>query len=85
MVNDGVRAPVNLYRPEYATTNVLTRSTPNSTPGDPNLSLNCTNLARSSSAHDDGKTRGKIEVFSTIKHGLAQLVEPTSITSVQGC
>jgi hypothetical protein len=84
-VNDGVRAPANLLRPEYATSSVLTRSTPNSTPGDPNLSLNCTNPAQSSPTHDDGKTQGKIKVFPTIKRGLAQFVEPTSITSMQGC
>jgi hypothetical protein len=62
-VNDDVRAPVNLYRPEYATTRVLTWLTPNPTPGNPNPSINCTNLARNSSVHDDGETQGKTEVF----------------------
>jgi hypothetical protein len=85
MVNSGVRAPANLYRSEYTTTSVLTRSTPKSTPGDPNLSINCTNPARSSSAHDDSEHQGQPEAFPAIKRGLAQLVELTSIPSVQGC
>jgi hypothetical protein len=63
----------------------LTWLTPNPTPGDPNPSLNCTNPTRSSSAHDDGEHRGQTEAFPAIKRGLAQLVEPTSIPSMQGC
>jgi hypothetical protein len=63
MVNDGVRASANLYRPKYATNRVLTWLTPNSTPSDPNPFTNCMNLARNSSAYDDGETRGKTEVF----------------------
>jgi hypothetical protein len=43
------------------------------------------NPAQSSSAHDDGEHRGQPKLFPTIKHGLAQLVEPSSIPSVQGC
>jgi hypothetical protein len=65
-------------------TGALTWLTPNPTPGDPNPSLNCTNSAQSS-AYDDGEHRGQTEAFLAIKHGLAQLVEPTSIPSVQGC
>jgi hypothetical protein len=66
-------------------TGALTWLTPNPTRGDPNPSLTCTNPARSSSAHDDGEHRGQTEVFLAIKHCLVQLVEPTSILSVQGC
>jgi hypothetical protein len=63
-------------------TGARTWLTPNPTPGDPNASINYTNLARSSSTHDDGKHRGQIEAFPAIKRGLAQLVELTSIPSV---
>jgi hypothetical protein len=65
-------------------TGALTWLTPNPTPGDPNPSLNCTNSAQTS-AYDDSEHRGQTEAFLAIKHGLAQLVEPTSIPSVQGC
>jgi hypothetical protein len=63
-VNSGVRAPVNLYRPKYATTTVLTWLTPNPTPSDPNPSINCMNPAQNSSTYDDGGTRGKTEEFN---------------------
>jgi hypothetical protein len=79
------RSPVNSYRLKYTTTSVLTRSTPNSTPGDPNPSLNCTSSARSSSTHDDGETRGKTEVFLTTRRGIALLVGSTGITSTWEC
>jgi hypothetical protein len=85
MVNGGVRASANLYRPGYTMTRVLTWLTPNPTPGDPNPSINCTNPAQSSSAHDNGEHQGQTEAFPVIKRGLAQFVEPTSIPRVQGC
>jgi hypothetical protein len=84
-VNGGVRAPANLYQPKYATTSVLTWLTPNSTPDDPNLSLNCTNPARSFSDHDDGETRGKTEMFSMIHRGLVQSIGPMSNRRLKGC
>ena len=54
---------MSLYLLEYATTDALTQSTPISVPGDSNLTLNCANPAWGLSAHDDGETRGEIEVF----------------------
>jgi hypothetical protein len=66
-------------------TGAQTWLTPNPTPGNPNPSLTCTNPAQSSSAHNDGKQWGQTEAFPAIKRGLVQLVERTSIPSVQGC
>jgi hypothetical protein len=66
-------------------TGARTWLTPNPTSSDPNPSINCTNPARSSSAHDDGEHLGQTEAFSAIKRGLAELVESTSIPSVHGC
>jgi hypothetical protein len=45
----------------------LTCLTPNPTPGDPNPSLNCANLAQILSAHDDGENRRQIEMFLVIQ------------------
>jgi hypothetical protein len=58
--------PMNSYWPEYATTGVLTRLTPNPTPGNTNPLTNCTNLAQNLSAHDDGENQRQSEVFMTI-------------------
>jgi hypothetical protein len=52
----------------------LTWLTPKPIPGDPNPSINYTNPARSSSAHDDGEHLGQTEAFPAIKCGLAQTV-----------
>ena len=68
--NDGEHSPVSLYRPEYAKAKLLTRSTLNSTPGDPNPSTNCMNPGQNLSAHDDGENPRQSEVF-TIWCGLA--------------
>jgi hypothetical protein len=82
--NGGMRAPANLYRPEYAMTRVLTWLTPNPTPGDPNVTLNCMNPAQSPSAHDDGETRGKTKVFLVIQCVLVQSVRSTSNKRLMG-
>ena len=66
-------------------TGALTWLTPNPTPGDPNLTLNCMNPARSPSAHDDGETRGEIEVFLVIQGGLAQSNGSTSNMRLNDC
>jgi hypothetical protein len=66
-------------------TGALTWLTPNPTPSDPNLTLNCTNLARSPSAHDDGETRGKTEAFLVTQCGLVQLIGSTSNRRLMGC
>jgi hypothetical protein len=62
----GAVAPVSLYRPENATTRPLRCSTPNYTLGDTNPSTNCTKLAQSMSAHDDGENWEEIMVFRAI-------------------
>jgi hypothetical protein len=74
----------SLYRPGYAATDALTRSTPIPTPADSNPTLNFTNPARSLSAHDDGETRGEIEVFLVIQGGLAQSNGSTSNMRLKG-
>jgi hypothetical protein len=84
-VNDCVRAPASLHRPQHQTIHALSRSTSNSTPGDPSPSLNWTSPAQSSSAHDDSETRGKTEVFSMIQCGLVQSSGRTSNRVLKGC
>jgi hypothetical protein len=65
-------------------TGALTWLTPNPTHGDPNLTLNCTNPARSPSAHDDGETQGKTEVFLVIQCGLVQSIGSMSNRRLMG-
>jgi hypothetical protein len=79
------RPPASLYRPDYAMTSALTRLTPNPIHGDLNPTLNCTNPARSPSAHDDGKTWGKTDVFLVIHCGLIQSNGSTSNMRLKGC
>jgi hypothetical protein len=47
--------------------------------------FNRANSTRSSLAHDNGATRGRTEVFSTIQHGLVQSIKPTSNRRLKGC
>jgi hypothetical protein len=63
----------------------LSIRSPSPIPGESSPCLNWTNPALNSPTHNDGEDRGRNEVFPTIKRGLAQLVEPTSITSVREC
>jgi hypothetical protein len=83
-VDGGAVAPASLYRPENATTMPLRCSTPNSTLGDTNFSLNCEILAHNPSVHGDGAKRGQFKVFPVILHVLAQLAGLMSIYSTQG-
>jgi hypothetical protein len=54
-------------------TRLLLCLTPNSNPGDPNPSTNCTILAWNHSVHDDGETREQFNVFLVIQGNLVQL------------
>jgi hypothetical protein len=71
-------SPASLYRPEYANAKLLTWSTPNSTPGDPNPSTNFKVLAQNLSVHGDGANRGQFNVFLAIQGSLVQLNGSTS-------
>jgi hypothetical protein len=55
------------------------------TRGEPKPCLNWTNHALDSPTHGDGEHRIQIQVFPLVERGLAQWVEPMSITSMRGC
>jgi hypothetical protein len=59
-------------------TGALAWLTPNSNPGDLNLSTNCTNPGRNLSVHDDGKNREQSDVFLVIQGNIVQLNESTN-------
>jgi hypothetical protein len=80
-VDGGAVAPMSLYQLENATTMPLHCSTPNSTLGDTNFSLNCGVLAHNPSVHGDGANRGQFKVFLVILRVLAQLAGLMSIYS----
>jgi hypothetical protein len=65
-------------------TGALAWLTPNSTPGDLNPSVNCTNPGRNLSVHDDGENREQSNVFLVIQGSLVQLNGPTSSGGLKG-
>jgi hypothetical protein len=59
-------SPMNSYWLENAMARSLFCSTPNSTPGDLNPSINCTILGWNPSVHGDGENREQPDVFLVI-------------------
>jgi hypothetical protein len=76
-------SPVNSYWPDYAMAGALLCLAPNSTPGDMNLSTNCTIPCWEHSVHDNSENREQTDVFMVIQSGLVQSNESMSIRDLR--